>query len=182
MTRRYDTPSATSSRASALSPNVKRSLRRLESAVAWLELARIRITDRHRGSGSGNATFYHPTRVPALGSLLIRTSKPKAEPMRHTTDILARAKHTERLTQAAEPRRAKTTPKRSNEIAIRSTLTARVKHAIARVRRQPEAPDSGPRAQTASNWGRDRPVNGNAALADFTTSSDLCNHNGRRQA
>ena len=102
--------------------------------------------------------------------------------MRHTTDILARAKHTELLTQAAEQRRAKTTPKRSNEIAMRSTLTARVKHAIARVRRQPEAPDSGPRAQTASNWRRDRPVNGKAALADITTSSDLCNHNGRRQA
>lgn len=51
----------------ALSPNVTKSLRRLESAVARLERTRIRITYRVRGSGSGNATFYHPTRIPAFG-------------------------------------------------------------------------------------------------------------------
>ena len=38
-----------------LSPNVTTSLRRLEPAVARLGRARIRITDRHRRSRSGNA-------------------------------------------------------------------------------------------------------------------------------
>ena len=38
-----------------LSPNVTRSLHRLKPAVARLERGRIRITDRHGRSGSGNA-------------------------------------------------------------------------------------------------------------------------------